>query len=383
MRLAFVTGSLVHGGAERQSIALVNRLAERGHECHLLYVKNDPSQLERVALAPPSSVSCLHARRYLDLAALRELRGALVRLAPAAVLAANSYALLYAGLARAGAPVAVTLHSTYLQTLKERLQMLAYRPLYWSAAAAVFVCEQQRRHWLRRAVFGRRSEVIYNGIDLAYWRVDPRAGEARRRALGFARADFVVGLSAVLRPEKNAVQLVEAVARLRARGIAAKALFIGDGPERGAVEARARAAGIAPHVRITGLQRDVRPYVCACDAMALTSRTEALSLAALEAMALGRPVVHPRVGGAAELIADGEDGYLFPVGDTAALVERLARLVDARLRSPLGQAARRKVERRFSERAMVDRYESLLAEIASTRRKHESLRKRAPVRQGR
>lgn len=382
MRLAFVTGSLVHGGAERQSIALANRLAERGHDCHLLYVKNDPSQLERLRL-PAASVGCLQARRYFDAAALRDLRGRLARLAPAAVLAANPYALLYAGLARAGAPLAATLHSTYLQTAKEQLQMLAYRPLYWSAEAVVFVCEQQRRHWLRRAVFGRRCEVVYNGVDLAYWRADRAAGEARRRALGFAPGDFVVGLSAVLRPEKNAGQLVDALARLRARGIAAKALFIGDGPERDAVQARARAAGVAAHTCITGFQRDVRPYVCACDAMVLTSRTEALSLAALEAMALARPVVHPKVGGAAELIADGEDGYLFPVGDTARLVERLAALAEPARRAPIAEAARRKVERRFSERAMVDRYERLLSEIAAKRRTHEYLRKRAPVRQSR
>ena len=56
MRLVFVTGSLVHGGAERQSIALANRLAERGHECHVAYVKNDPSKLSRLRLAAPSSV---------------------------------------------------------------------------------------------------------------------------------------------------------------------------------------------------------------------------------------------------------------------------------------------------------------------------------------
>ena len=48
MRLAFLTGSLVHGGAERQAITLANRLAERGHECHAIYVKNDPSQLGRL-----------------------------------------------------------------------------------------------------------------------------------------------------------------------------------------------------------------------------------------------------------------------------------------------------------------------------------------------
>ena len=379
MRLVFVTGSLVHGGAERQSIALANRLAERGHECHVAYVKNDPSQLSRLRLAAPSSVRCLHARRYLDLRALSQLRALLGQLRPDAVLATNAYALLYAALARAGAPLAVALHSTFLQTAKEQLQMLAYRPLFWSADAAVFVCERQRRHWARRAVFGRRCEVIYNGVDLEHWRAEPGAGERTRRALGFAAGDFVVGLSAVLRPEKNPVQLVEAIAALRRRGLPARALFIGDGPEAPSVLARARERGIPEHVAIAGFQQDVRPYVAACDALALTSFTEALSLAAMEAMALGRPVVHPDVGGAAELIRDGEDGHLFPVGDTGALVARLAGLADPARRAAMGRAARLKVERQFSERAMVERYEALLAGIASKRRTHEHLRKRPPL----
>ena len=383
MRLVFVTGSLVHGGAERQSIALANRLAERGHECHVVYVKDDPSQLARLRLAPPSSVRCLHATRYFDLRALSHLHSLLGRLQPDAMLATNGYALLYAGLARAGAPLAVALHSTYLQTAKEQLQMLAYRPLFWSADAALFVCERQRRHWARRAVFGRRSEVIYNGVDLEHWRADPAAGERLRRALGFAPGDFVVGLSAVLRPEKNPVQLVEAVAALRGRGVPARALFIGDGPERSSVVTRARERGIAGHVTIAGFQEDVRPYVSACDALALTSFTEALSLAAMEAMALGRPVAHPDVGGAAELIAHGEDGWLFPVGDTAALVERLASLADPARRAAMGRAARDKVERQFSERAMVERYEAVLAAIASQRRSHEHVRKRPPLHQQR
>jgi hypothetical protein len=62
MRLFFVTGSLVHGGAERHAITLANRLAERGHDVHFAYVKNDPSQLPRLQI--PST--CLHASQYLD-----------------------------------------------------------------------------------------------------------------------------------------------------------------------------------------------------------------------------------------------------------------------------------------------------------------------------
>jgi glycosyltransferase involved in cell wall biosynthesis len=375
LRLALVTGSLVHGGAERQSITLANRLAERGHECHAIYVKNDPSQLSRLHLAAPSSVRCLHAARYLDLGALSHLSAQLARLAPRAILATNPYALMYASLANPGVPLIVTLHSTYIRTLKEQLQMVAYRPFFWSAACAVFVCERQRRHWLARGLFGRRNRVIYNGVDLEHWQ--PVNAAALRRALGFAEDDYVIGLSAVLRPEKNPAQLVAAVAQLCRRGLPARALFIGDGPERAAVESAARALRVTDRVVISGLQEDVRPFLSACDVVALTSFTEAFSLAAIEAMSLGRPVVHPDVGGAAEMIHSGQDGWLFPVGDTATLVDRLAVLADPVVRARMGENARASVASRFSERAMVERYEELLFEICATRSKRGELRNRA------
>ena len=376
MRLALVTGSLVHGGAERQSITLANRLAERGHECHAVYVKNDPSQLGRLRIVPPGSVRCLHASRYFDLKAISHLHALFERLAPDALLATNPYALMYASLANPGVPLAVTLHSTHIQTLKEHLQMLAYRPLFWAADCAVFVCERQQRHWLRRGLFGRSNQVIYNGVDLDYWK--PVDARGLRRALGFAPEDYVVGLSAVLRPEKNASQLVDALARLRQLGLPARALFIGDGPERGKVEQRARALGVADRIVISGFQEDVRPFLSACDVLTLTSFTEALSLAAIEAMALGRPVVHADVGGAAEMIQSGHDGGLFPVGDTARLVDHLAALADPVLRLRMGESARATVERRFSEHAMVERYEQMLARITGNKRSRRAqLRKRA------
>src|SRR5262245_26837543 len=99
MRALFVTGSLVHGGAERHSITLMNRLAERGHECHAVYVKNDPSQLERIRLRGQGSVNCLEAIRYLDFSALQRFRICLSKIRPSVVVAANAYALMYATLA--------------------------------------------------------------------------------------------------------------------------------------------------------------------------------------------------------------------------------------------------------------------------------------------
>jgi glycosyltransferase involved in cell wall biosynthesis len=380
MKLLFVTGSLVHGGAERHTIALANRLAERGHDCHFAYVKNDPSQLGR--LRGVASVQCLDARRYLDLAALNRLCDLLARIRPTHLVAVNQHALLYSWLAsrRDGSrtPLGVTFHTTQLRTAKEWLQMLYYRPLFWSADWLVYVCEAQRRYWQRRRLFARRTEVIYNGIDTEFW--TPTGADARaalRTALGFKESDLVVGMSAVLRPEKNHLQLVDAIGALRRRGVPARALLIGDGPMRAAVEARARALGLAADVLITGLQQDVRPLVGACDAVALCSTSvETFSLAALEAMALARPVVHADLGGAAEMVRPGHNGFLFPVGDTPALAECIAALGDRDLRARLGAQARASVEGQFSERAMVDCYERSLVELG-TRRQREDLRRSA------
>ena len=367
LRTLFLTGSLVHGGAERHTITLANKLTERGHQAHVAYVKNDPSQLDR--LRNPASVQCLAARRYFDPKAVKALADLLVRVKPTSILAANQYAMFYAAmarnLARTRIPLVSTWHTTVLQTAKERFQMLYYRPVFWSTDCLVYVCEAQHRYWKQRNVHSRRrNEVIYNGVDTAHWApVDAAQARAHRRELGLADEDFVIGLSAVLRPEKNHAQLVDAIAKLRAQGVRAKALMIGDGPLRGAVEERARSLGIAEHIIVTGFQQDVRPFIAASNVMVLTSFAEAFPLSAVEAMAMERPVVHSEVGGAPEMIRPGHEGYLFPVRDTDAFVDRLARLLDPMERERMGIIARATVESRFSEKAMIDRYERVLGEV--------------------
>ena len=373
LRVIWVTASLPHGGAERHAIALMNRLAERGHQCHAVYIKNRGEKLDRIRLRDGGSVRCLDAERYLDTRALADFATHIARIGPSVIVAANQYALMYSWLAlrRSGAraALAVTFHTTLLPGAKEWLQMLYYRPFFWLADCLVFISELQRRHWLRRAVFSRRNELIYNGVDTEEFcdRWSPEEREKLRGALGFSDADFVIGISALLRPEKNHVQLVDAVAKLRKMGIPVRALVIGDGVTRPAIEARALSLDLEGDVVITGFQQDVRPYVAACDAVVQCSdAVETFSLAVLEAMALGKPVVHSDIGGAAEMIRPGENGFLFPVGDTEALVDRLARLSRRADRERMGRKAREMVEARFSERAMVDRYERMLLDLCQT-----------------
>ena len=233
----------------------MNRLAERHHECHAVHIKRGGTdQIDRIRLREGGSVHCLDAVRYFDRRALADFAAHISRIEPSVIIAANGYALMYAalalGLSRRRVPLIVTFHSTRLLDAKERLQMLVYRPFFWLADCAVFVCERQRRYWLWRGVFSRRNEMIYNGVDTEQFcgESNPERSGSLRRTLGFRDSDYVIGISALLRPEKNHVQLVDALAVLRGKDIPARVMMIGDGPMRSAVEARARELKVASDV---------------------------------------------------------------------------------------------------------------------------------------
>src|SRR5262249_14168032 len=149
LRALFVTSSLAYGGAERQTITLMNRLAGRGHECHAAYIKENHALLDRVRLRSESSVRCLAAEHYLDRSALADLAALIANLQPTVIVAANPYPLLYATLARRLAKIrsamVVNLHSAKVSGPRELLQMLLYRPFFWRADCATFLCDRQKR----------------------------------------------------------------------------------------------------------------------------------------------------------------------------------------------------------------------------------------------
>ncbi len=382
-RILFVVNSLDVGGAEKQLVALLNHLDPRRFRMHLAYLKSAASLRSHLCEERLEEVLCCDARHWLDPRVVARLRSLCAARAIDAIICVNPYSMLYGHLSRGARPaarLATVFHSTVLHSRKERAQMLLYRPLFRRCDLLLYVCESQRRYWRARGLNAPADDVVYNGIDTAsYTDSRPQAERiAFRRSLGVHDDEYLIGLCAVLRPEKAHGDLLCAVASLRARGIPAKALLIGDGPERPRVEQTAARLGLTPHVLITGFKQDVRPLIAACDVMTLVSHAvETFSVAALESMSLGKPLVMSDLGGACEQVVPGEHGYLFEAGDIDALTMHLAALTSQPLRARLGEAAARRVRERFTVQAMTSRFseclERLLQAPAASLRPYASL----------
>ncbi len=194
---------------------------------------------------------------------------------------------------------------------------------------------------------GRRDQyvAIPSGVPTTALRERaPSRAQARAR-LGLDPRAFVVAGVGRLVPVKGFDLLVAALPRLVADVPGARLLLVGEGPERGALEAAAAALGIGRSLQLTGAVSDVSTVLAAADVLAAPSRNEGMGRAIVEAMALGLPVVGAAVGGIPEVIADGESGVLVEAGDSGALAGALVRLGrDPMLRGKLGDAARRRAE---------------------------------------
>jgi glycosyltransferase involved in cell wall biosynthesis len=258
--------------------------------------------------------------------------------------------------------VVVVFHTTEIKNVAGWVRTVPFVLLSWFADRIVFVSKNQREFWLKRGMPRSKSLAIVNGIDVSLY-MPPSASEksSAKRALGFSESDFVIGSVAVFRPEKNHSQLLTALQALRLEGISAKLLLVGDGPCRGQVEKQAHQMGMKHAVLFAGMQADVRPYLSAMDVKVLSSKSvETLSIAALEAMAMAVPVVLSRIGGATEIVVEGETGMTFPSGDTDALVSCLRQVSGPGVGRRMGGQARIRAEENFNFGQMVQSYRDIL-----------------------
>jgi glycosyltransferase involved in cell wall biosynthesis len=366
----FVTvPSLIRAGAEIQAVSLANGLSTRSNTVHLCSLSDRNDLRDRIGGAV--TVHTFPRRSKFDRAPLGRIRSVVDEARIDVILGVMQFAAMVNWLASIRTyrkpPVVVGIHTTINVGLKEELQdRLIYRQILQRLPGIVFVCQNQREHWLRKfPELKDRAHVIYNGIDLDRYRRDglERSALEVRDRLEIPADATVFTCVAAFRPEKGHENLLRSFSRLDAN---AYLILVGDGVLRERIMRTAEELGINDRLRLVGNIPDVRPTIVASNATVLASTSvETFSLAMLESMALGVPMIATRIGGASEAIQDHENGLLCAPGDVAALAGHLRWIAEHRPEArSLGCEAARTARRRFGVDTMIANYEQVLGDIA-------------------
>jgi glycosyltransferase involved in cell wall biosynthesis len=391
IRVLRVIGRLNVGGPALHVAYLTAGLAERGYDTTLVagrLASGEDSMgfvAERLAV-PVVQIDELHrdvsplwdAIAVMRLARIiRAQRPRILHTHTAKAGAVGRLAALLAGDARP--PIVIhTFHGHVLRGYFDPLRAAAFRRVErWLARAStalVAVSPQVRDDLVALDVAPPdRFAVVRLGIELQE-RIVAKAAERTesRHLLGLPPDAFVVGWMGRMTPVKRVEAVLRAFAHLLERGVDARLCLVGDGPDRTHIERLAHSLGIMRRTVFLGYQEDVGRLYAALDVLVLPSRNEGTPVSAIEALAAGLPVVATRVGGVADVVRDGVDGFLVDPDATGDLVDRLARLAaDPQLRSEMGAAGRERVLRRYEVGRLVDDidslYRSLLAGTANAR----------------
>jgi glycosyltransferase involved in cell wall biosynthesis len=344
---------LTLGGSSENTVSTIEALRRRGYGATLVVgPESEAATVEDARRRGCEVIEIAALGREVaparDVAALGALTRLFRRLRPVVVHTHTSKAGFVGRLAARRARVPIVIHQPHGHifygywgrarvALFVALERLAAR---WTDTLVALTPREVEEHLARRIGRAAQWAVVPSGVATARLRAGAPSRARARAALGLGSDAFVVAGVGRLVPIKGFDLLVDALPALAARVPSVHALLIGDGQERGALEAQAAALGVGARLHVTGALDDVSAALAAADVLAAPSRNEGMGRVLVEAMALGLPVVGARVGGIPDVIVDGECGRLVAADDAAALAAALAELgVDEALRIKLGAAA--------------------------------------------
>lgn len=241
------------------------------------------------------------------------------------------------------------------------LARLAVDRMTGSADKYVAVSDAVASGLIDGGVDGSRVVVIRNGVDSERVRGDAEGSLWLEVGMG---SGPMVGCIARLEPVKGVEHFVRAAISLSQRDPIVRFAIAGGGSLEPRLREIAFAGGVSDQVSFLGHVSPIEPLLGACEIIVLPSLSEGLPMVALEAMALGKPVVASRVGGLPEAVEDGVTGLLVEPGDPSALAAAIGALLDDPDRArKMGEAGRARVERDFTLERMTSEYLALYAEL--------------------
>jgi len=211
----------------------------------------------------------------------------------------------------------------------------------------------------------RKIIVINNGIELSPF-LKTFNKLSLRQSLNIPVSVPVIGIVANLRPEKGHIIFLKAARIILNIYPQTSFLIVGDGVEKNNLKKLSQKLDIQRNIFFLGLRKDIPQINSLFDVGVLASspRVETFSNAVLEYMAASKPVVATNAGSIVEIIVDGKTGYIVPSDDDEAMASALMKILDnGDLARKMGEAGRKRVEEKFTLQRMIDKYESLFADL--------------------
>jgi N-acetyl-alpha-D-glucosaminyl L-malate synthase BshA len=254
-------------------------------------------------------------------------------------------------------PFVTTLHGTDITLVgNDRSYLPITRFGIEQSDAVTAVSQYLRRRTIEEFQIQRPITIVPNFVNCDVYRRSP--DEALRAKYATPEEGILIHISN-FRPVKRIEDVIAIFANVR-KSTSCKLLMVGDGPERPKAEWLATTHGVAEDVFFLGKQNEMAPFLSIADILLLPSDHESFGLVALEAMACEVPVIATRVGGIPEVVADGEDGHLFELGNVEGMAESCLEILrDPQIRLQMGRAARAHATRDFCASKIVLHYEDL------------------------
>jgi len=257
------------------------------------------------------------------------------------------------------------MHGTTNEDFKVRFYNFIDNFLQQAAHKTVIVSEAQRN-----VLYGgsntNRVKVLHNAVDLECPMPVSIGAQSVREKFNIPKECKILVAVGRFSPEKGMDVLLDAFALLVQQIDNIHLLLVGEGQERLALEAQVERLALKGMVHFAGYTKTPGDYVTEADILALSSRSEGIPNAVLEAMAMGKPVVASAVGGVPEIVEDGISGLLFPPNEPHLLAEALIEvLTDENLSRGLAVAGRRRVQESFSIKARVVKLQNFYQAVLS------------------
>ena len=361
--------SLGMGGAETMLVNLVNHFTSEIKSTIITLSDNNPL-IAKLSRNDIEVIPVPRSSRY-DLSPVQKIKQVIIEHKAHSILCFDLFDFFFVHLALRGfkdhSPrIFIGVHRTYPDNVKDFVQTFMYARLLRNKDLLIAMSDNQADILSRIYMIPRsRFRVIPNGLDTGFFNPSEIHGDkiSLRQAHNIRKDAFVILQVANFSKVKRHEDSITAFAYFRQKmdGGPSLLVFVGNGNElrKRTLQDIVAKEGLRNDIIFLGTHNDLRPIYKMSDCFTLSSRTEAFSMAAIEAMALGLPCVLTDVGGARDMLRDGIDGYLVPALRPRSLAQAWLDVYKNRAAfDPV--AIRQHVVENFSIAQCVREYELLL-----------------------